>query len=173
MLIKKYWEIDFTPIFEEFFSKPKKIILRALILAQLGQQESHGYSIMKKIEKNTQGKWKPSNSMIYGELSELEKKEMITSKENQKGELTLKLYNITEKGREELEKLSYALIKLFDFKEIEKGAGYPVIESLVSGALDSLNMLSKDEQIERLKEMRTLVDTISNYLNNRLDELEE
>ncbi|MHA1410295.1 MAG: PadR family transcriptional regulator [Candidatus Odinarchaeia archaeon] len=171
MFIEKYLENDFSEIFEQFFCKPKKLVLKALILAQLLQKESHGYNIMKKIEENTMKKWKPSHSMIYGVLSELEKNKLITSKEDKKGGVKLKLYKITKKGREELEKLSFALIKLFDFSEQKNNSGYPIIERLVNDAITSLKLLPKDEQIERLNKIKQIAMSVIVYVDSKISEL--
>lgn len=64
------------------------------------REESHGYSIVQKVEKLTQGELKISPGTMYGSLSKMEKDGLIRFvREEEKR----KIYHITDLGTQVLE----------------------------------------------------------------------
>jgi DNA-binding PadR family transcriptional regulator len=72
------------------------------------QKEMHGYSIVQKVEKMTDGEIRLSPGTMYGSLSKMEKDKLI---EFVKEEEKRKIYRITELGKEVL---------LVEMKRIER-----------------------------------------------------
>lgn len=82
-------------------------IIKVLILYYLSIKSTHGYEIQKFIQTNHMDKWtKIQSGSIYYALNKLEKEKCITLKEqNGTGLKARKIYEITNEGRKELEKL--------------------------------------------------------------------
>ena len=76
-----------------------------MILSILVSGESYGYRIIQKVKGLSGGKLEWSDGMLYPVLHRLEKDKFIRSqwKMSDGGRLR-KYYNLTEKGREELER---------------------------------------------------------------------
>ncbi len=79
----------------------RRIILKAMILKIIGEKPTHGYEIIKEVERRTNGRWTPSPGSIYPALDSLESMGWIRSEEVERR----KLYTITPKGRAALERL--------------------------------------------------------------------
>ena len=73
--------------------------LRYLILSILKDGPKHGYDIMKQMEERTMGFYSPSPGTLYPTLQLLEDQELVHSDQ----EADKRVYNITDKGRAELE----------------------------------------------------------------------
>lgn len=82
-------------------------MIRALILYFLNVRPTHGYDIQKYIEINGVDKWsKIQSGSIYYALNKMEKEGLIyTLREERTGARVRKIYDITDKGREELKKI--------------------------------------------------------------------
>ena len=72
-------------------------LLRLWVLNILSQRNLNGSEIIKEIEENSKGWWKPSPGSIYPLLSQLEKAEFVTRDD-------LNRYSITVKGKETIDK---------------------------------------------------------------------
>jgi DNA-binding PadR family transcriptional regulator len=73
--------------------------VRYLILDALSDEARHGYDVIREIEKRSDGLYKPSPGAVYPTLQMLEEMGLIGSRE----EGGRKLYELTDKGRQELE----------------------------------------------------------------------
>jgi len=84
--------------------KPGRLLssedLHLIILALISEKPSHGYEIIKSIERRSSGIYTPSPGMIYPALTYLEEASFAVSE----AEGTKKLYRITEAGSEYLAK---------------------------------------------------------------------
>jgi DNA-binding PadR family transcriptional regulator len=84
--------------------KPGRLLtsedLHLIILALISEKPSHGYEIIKSIERRSSGIYTPSPGMIYPALTYLEEASFAVSET----EGTKKLYRITEAGSEYLAK---------------------------------------------------------------------
>jgi DNA-binding PadR family transcriptional regulator len=73
--------------------------VRYLILDALSDEARHGYDVIREIEKRSDNLYKPSPGAVYPTLQMLEEMGLISSRE----EGDRKLYELTDKGRQELE----------------------------------------------------------------------
>ena len=84
--------------------KPGRLLtsedLHLIILALISEKPSHGYEIIKEIERRSSGIYTPSPGMIYPALTYLEEASFAVSE----ADGTKKLYRITEAGAEYLAK---------------------------------------------------------------------
>lgn len=75
--------------------------LRFVVLALVSEKPRHGYDVMKELEERTGGAYRPSPGVIYPTFSLLEDEGSVTQVGVEGGR---KAYEITEAGREALEK---------------------------------------------------------------------
>ena len=84
--------------------KPGRLLtsedLHLIILALISEKPSHGYEIIKEVERRSSGIYTPSPGMIYPALTYLEEASFAVSE----AEGAKKLYRITEAGSEYLAK---------------------------------------------------------------------
>ncbi len=79
------------------------MIITNAILGLLNFENLSGYDIKKKIQESMYFPWTGNNNQVYKALSELLEKEYVTSENiTQSNAPAKKVYNITEKGREQL-----------------------------------------------------------------------
>lgn len=71
-----------------------------LILLALYKEPLHGYGVIKKIEKISDGKSTIAPGTLYGVLKNLEKQGLITTLSVEKAQRKKKTYSMTEKGKE-------------------------------------------------------------------------
>ena len=79
------------------------------------QEEMHGYNIVQKVEKMTEGEIRISPGTMYGSLGKMEKDGLI---EFVKEEEKRKIYHITELGKEVLHLEKKRIRRLF--KNVEE-----------------------------------------------------
>ncbi|ASJ01976.1 PadR family transcriptional regulator [Thermococcus profundus] len=73
--------------------------MRNLILLIIGLKgETHGYEILKEIEKISRGMWKPSHGNLYTMLNKMVEEGLIEPREEYHGRRKLVKYSLTEKG---------------------------------------------------------------------------
>ena len=77
-------------------------LLRFLVLKMLNEKPMSGAEIAQQIEKQTDGRWKPSCGSIYPLLAWMRSKGF--TKESPKNEEGFRRYSFTEKGRQFLNK---------------------------------------------------------------------
>ncbi|MHA1237908.1 MAG: PadR family transcriptional regulator [Candidatus Odinarchaeia archaeon] len=155
----------------EFFNKPKRAILKALILSLLNVKEAHGYEIMKKIENKTEKIWKPPHSMIYSELKNLEDAGVIKGTEKYKGKIRIKKYSITEYGRRILSKITLDLVKLFDFYDELKRVDYPLFNKIMSVIIENLRKMPPNKKLESLKLLQEHLVNFLEVINEELKKI--
>ena len=84
--------------------------LRHVVLALLEQQPRHGYELIKELEERTGGAYRPSPGVVYPTLALLEDEGLIRQSAGESGR---KQFEITDKGREELERNRASVDQLF------------------------------------------------------------
>ena len=84
-------------------SAPKGL-LRHYILHKISQKPIHGYEIIQDIDSKTEGAWKPGAGSLYPILKKLVRDGLIKSDTSGTEEPTRRVYHITPKGIQELEK---------------------------------------------------------------------
>lgn len=86
-------------IIRGLFTVPLKNII-LLIVGLKG--ESHGYEILKELEKFTLDLWKPSHSNLYTLLSKMVEEGFLEPREEYRGRIRRVKYRLTDKGWEYL-----------------------------------------------------------------------
>src|SRR5688572_25813945 len=84
--------------------------LRFVVLALLEEQPRHGYEIIRELETRTGGAYRPSPGVVYPTLSLLEDEGFARVGEAEGGR---KLYQITDEGRQALDKERPAVNAVF------------------------------------------------------------
>lgn len=117
--------------------------LRLLLLLLLGEQDRHGYDLIKAIEELAAGAYAPSPGVVYPTLQLLVDEGMITQVP---GEGARKAFTMTEAGRAELaprlEEAKAVVERLGDFgqarQEAEGRAGSPPLRRAVANLMLAL-----------------------------------
>ena len=86
-------------IIKGLFTVPLKDII--LVIVGL-KRETHGYEILKELEKLAIGLWKPSHSNLYTILGKMVEEGLLEPREEYKGKLRRVKYRLTDKGWEYL-----------------------------------------------------------------------
>jgi len=86
---------------KEIVQRITKNLLDIQLLRLIKTQPMWGYKIKKQVETNYNVKLR--HGALYPMLNKLEAKDFLTSKKQQQGGRTRKVYAITEKGREYVE----------------------------------------------------------------------
>lgn len=86
------------PLSEKLSTELRRIFLKFLILKIIDDSPTHGYDLIKEIERRSNGRWTPSCGSIYPALESLEAKGWIVCEETDRR----KSYTITPEGREAL-----------------------------------------------------------------------
>ncbi len=77
--------------------------LKNIILVIVGLKgETHGYELLKELEKFTIGIWKPSHSNLYTLLNKMVEEGLLEPREEYRGKVRRVKYRLTEKGWEYL-----------------------------------------------------------------------
>ncbi|PLV60066.1 PadR family transcriptional regulator [Thermotoga sp. KOL6] len=141
--------------------KEFKGYLKLIVLHILSKRPSHGYSIMKEISQML-GSEPPSPGALYPVLASLRRQKLILLRSEGKK----KIYSLTEKGREFLEKHSdeykealELAKKLREFSEIG-GKELKDVAKLIFENLSSLNSSQKEKLQNALRELKKTVQRI-------------
>lgn len=141
-------------------------MIKALILYYLSLKPTHGYEIQKFIQINHMDSWtKIQSGSIYYALAKLEKQGFIAlQKEESIGSKIRKIYEITEKGREELkvcvkEELNRAIYDIGSDKFII----YPILQGL--NKVDIVKQINK--HLDTLKEQKRLQEKWQKIKTNK------
>ncbi|NJE84914.1 PadR family transcriptional regulator [Thermococcus sp. CX2] len=139
--------------------------LKNIILVIVGLKgETHGYELLKELEKFTVGLWKPSHSNLYTLLNKMVEEGLLEPKEEYRGKVRRVKYRLTERGWEYLKTSNdLALRTLYtavDYHERLKkkleAAGHErkMKRETVMEYLDLLKKIRNilDEEIKRIEE---------------------
>lgn len=80
--------------------------LKYFILKSLASEPLHGYLLMKRIEENSMGMWKPTAGSLYPALTSLKEDGFIEIKETEEIGRNRKIYRITKAGKSRFAELS-------------------------------------------------------------------
>jgi DNA-binding PadR family transcriptional regulator len=124
--------------------------MKYVILKLLEEKPMHGYEVMKALEEQTHGCYKPSPGTVYPTLQWLEDEGLVEA-EDREGK---KVYGITTEGREFLEENKSSVEDIFDRVDemIDHLVGDPmpdvnrVVGRLVSQVYRSSWRLRKDDE---------------------------
>ena len=142
--------------------------MRYVILNLLKDKPMHGYEVMKVLEEQTQGCYKPSPGTVYPTLQWLEDEGLVRSREaNGK-----KVYSVTEEGLRFLEENKSTIEDIFDRVE-------EMIDSLLSDPMPEITRLIARlgshayRQAWRMRDDREKRKQIKQVLERAVKELEE
>lgn len=116
-------------------------MIRAIILYFLNTRPTHGYDIQRFIEINGVDIWaKVKSGSIYYALNKMEKEGLIfTLREERNGARVRKIYDITDKGKDELKKiLKEELVKPIYGVESDKYMIYLMFNKLSKEEIQNL-----------------------------------
>ena len=80
-------------------------LLPILVLQLIAEEPRYGNEVMKLIRKRTSGQWVANPGAIYPLLTELEEEDLISGEWEEERKRTMRIYQITPQGEEELAKL--------------------------------------------------------------------
>lgn len=126
-------------------------IIKVLILYYLSIKPTHGYEIQKFIQINHMDRWtKIQSGSIYYALNKLEKEGAIVLKEEiGVGSKARRIYEITDKGRDELKKL---VKKELDNELFTSGSDKFIIYPMLN-TLDKQTMISQiSSHVDKLRD---------------------
>lgn len=127
--------------------------LKYVILKLLRDKPMHGYEVMKALEEQTHGCYRPSPGSVYPTLQWLEDEGLVRSEERE----GKKVYSITEQGRAFLDEHRSTVDDIFDriAETIDRFLGEPMPEvnravgRVVSAAYRSAWRLGADHEKKR------------------------
>lgn len=142
-------------ITDRFGKAMKKGFISTLVLLILESEPSHGYQIIKAIEKRTHGFWTPNASTMYTVLKELREKELIEQISPLDDDDSKKVYQVTTKGENALK------ILMKTEKEMRDS-----MKSIISSTFGLQNDFSDESE----KEFRFMGPFTERRLNGKSDE---
>lgn len=136
---------DKTPRYTGAYNRmfPVKVSTNSLVtiyvLHLLSEKRRYGKALINCISERFKGQWTPSHGLIYPILRELEKEKLVKGKwMGGKDKKTVRVYEITDKGRE-----AYVLEK--NRHKSMFAASYSVMEMLMTDLYDDEPMLWLDD----------------------------
>lgn len=101
-------DVEANPILAAMMSKGVGL-LSLYVLHLLSEQPRHGNDLMKELERRTMGNWTSNPGAVYPLLSDLEGNGLVFSNWEEPDKRTKRIYQITDRGREELARLRQVL----------------------------------------------------------------
>ena len=188
-------DLKIKEIVDSFEVAMKKGFMSGLILMVLEKEPSHGYKILKEIEKRTVGVWHPQSSNIYPLLDSISKKGLIKCVEVDESGRSKKIYDITSKGKETLKMLLQKHSMMIDsirsivlstlditddyndpsfLEDLEKIISFPGIDLMKEDSIESkIELLKYNKEItkQRLKIMKRNLQIMDKILSKLESEL--
>ncbi|WP_456424091.1 PadR family transcriptional regulator [Thermococcus sp.] len=141
--------------------------LKNIILVIVGLKgETHGYEILKEMEKFTVGIWKPSHSNLYTLLNKMVEEGLLEPREEYKGKVRRVKYRLTDKGWEYLRTSNdLALRSLYTAISYHERLKKKLDEV---GRERKIDRETLKEYLELLKQIRNLLDEEIKAIEARL-----
>jgi len=146
--------------------------MRYLILDTLREKGNHGYDIIQTIQEKTGGFYRPSPGTVYPALQMLEDMELVSFHRDGKR----KIYELTDKGREELESQRSLLEDIYEDmhegQSPEQDVFFEEIHEQLTGMFKSISRLFRrgllsTEKAAKIREIiREAVKQIDTILKN-------
>jgi DNA-binding PadR family transcriptional regulator len=105
--------------------------VRNLLLAALLSGSAHGYELMRRLEEESDGRWRPSPGSVYPSLQLLEEQGLVKSREGG----GRKIYDLTPHGRQQADGEL--------LQGLARGNGPSAHHLAVREAVDQLHMATK------------------------------
>jgi len=131
--------------------------LKDIILVIVGLKgETHGYEILKELEKLAIGLWKPSHSNLYTLLNKMVEEGLLEPREEYRGKVRRVKYRLTPRGIEYLKTSNDLALRVLytaaDYHEALKKK----LETM--GEERSMDREAIREYLELLKKIRDILD---------------
>jgi len=168
---------------ESWSIEMRKGYTRLAVLTSLSKKPLSGYDIIKEIEEETLGFWKPTAGGIYPILNEMEQKGYIEGRWTSKGKRRKKTYKITKEGNRLLEfavqkhnqttEAIQSLLRMFA-PEASKAKPLPTGQPFNLFHLRrGLEEKPIDEQVHILKQARTNMQKAIKFIDKKLKAMEK
>jgi len=146
--------------FGPFFSGFERGEMKYVILYLLVDKPRHGYDIIKEMEARFCGFYAPSAGTIYPTLQMLEDQELVRSRE----EDGKRIYEITEKGKQELEARKEKLDAIWERMDSWKNFRMDDLNDLFEDLAElkkfvRMRMHRRGLNAEKLKKIRKIIQT--------------
>ncbi|AHL22114.1 MULTISPECIES: PadR family transcriptional regulator [Thermococcus] len=141
--------------------------LKNIILVIVGLKgETHGYEILKELEKFTVGIWKPSHSNLYTLLNKMVEEGLLEPREEYRGKVRRVKYRLTDKGWEYLRTSNdLALRSLYTAISYHERLKKKIEEM---GRERKIDKETLREYLELLRQIRDLLDDEIKAIESRL-----
>ncbi len=166
-----------------WMKEAQKGYIRMGVLILLNKKTSHGYEIMKEINKRTKGFWQPTAGGVYPILRDLEKSGYIKGHWEKQNNRRLKIYKITESGELILRRAIIKQAEIFDnigslFREfsrevlnIEASESMPTMPSPFSPFLEE--KINSQENLNELEKQRKHTYQSFKMMQERLKQIDK
>jgi DNA-binding PadR family transcriptional regulator len=174
---------DLEETAESWSIEMRKGYTRLAVLTFLSKTPLSGYDIIKEIEGETLGFWKPTAGGIYPILNEMEQKGYIKGIWTTKGKRRKKLYEITKEGNRLLEfavqkhnqtaEAIHSILRVFAPEVLR--AKHPPTDQVFSlfHFRKGLEEKPVDEQVRILKQAHANMQKAIKFIDKKLNEIEK
>jgi DNA-binding PadR family transcriptional regulator len=123
-----------------------------LVLHVLLEKPMHGYEIIRKLEEDSHGFWRPSPGSIYPTLQLLEEQDLVVSKE----ESGKKVYSLTDEGRKLAEQKPP--IPPHWKEHMHRGKRFGILKDTVRGFISHMREIGMNGSDEQIKHAKAILD---------------
>lgn len=141
-----------------------------IVLYVLQEKPMHGYEIMRKLEEQSHGFWRPSPGSIYPTLQLLEEQDLVRSRE----EDGKKVYELTEEGqRVAASKHPFDHMPPHWKEHLKKGKRFGVLKDTVKQLAMHMRTIGVEGSEEHLLRAKRMLDTAVEELGHLADEVKQ
>jgi len=180
---------DVEVIVREWRKQMQKGYLKLFILYTLSKQPLHGYEIIKRIKEVSFGLLSPTAGGVYPALKELEEKGLIEGKWMESKGRKIKVYEITEVGRQVFQRAAEKHLdliytaRIWIFRELidlglleETELPPPIIAQAIRVLLSEKEPISKKIEAlinlrESLKKLSEAINTVIANIGKRIEDI--
>ncbi len=128
--------------------------LSHIVLYTLLEKPMHGYEIIRTLEEQSHGMWRPSAGSIYPTLQLLEEQELVTSTEAE----GKNIYALTDSGRKTAE-ASHSAFKSPHWKEhMRRGKRFGILKETIRGLIHTMRDIGTSASEEQIAEAKIILD---------------
>ncbi len=98
-------DVSFNPFVANLFSQGGGL-LPVIVLSLLKEKSRYGNELMESISQKTSGQWSANPGAIYPLMAELEDRGLVEGTWEDPRKRTVRVYQLTEKGKSELERVT-------------------------------------------------------------------
>jgi DNA-binding PadR family transcriptional regulator len=140
-----------------------------IVLYVLLEKPMHGYEIIRKLEEQCHGFWRPSPGSIYPTLTLLEEQDLVTSHE----EDGKKVYTLTEEGRRAARSKNPFDHMPPHWKEhLKKGKRFGVLKDTMKEFITHMRIIGVEGSDEHIARAKGILDNAVHELAALADEVQ-